>query len=479
MKRRVSDDSDGFHADAPTAERTLPHSLEAERAVLGVILLENDAHDRVVTLLRTEDFFRVAHQLIFGAITALLARRVGADLLTVSNHLAQHHALDDVGGAAYIASLVDGVPRRVNIEEYARIVVGKSLLRQVITAANAMVAQAYDAEASAEDILAHADRALGDIHARRATHALVPLERTAPSLMAAMEDRLAHKGTGMGLTTGFRSIDELLGGYQPGELYILASRPSIGKTSLALNTAIAGARAAHGTDHVAIVSLEMRRRALEERLLSTLSGIPFSRLRSGYLISDSEQAALGTALGAMSGALRLAIDDRSGSSIQEIRSVCRRQKAETGLALVIIDYVQLIPGSLQRRGATRTEELTDISRRCKELAEELGVPLLVLSQLTRGSARGAARPQLSDLRDCGALEQDGDTVAFLHRHHHREGGYTAFIAEKQRNGPTGTVGLTFDRDTLTFTEGGGDPPLEEGRIQTTCTGGQYEAISPR
>jgi replicative DNA helicase len=273
--------------------------------------------------------------------------------------------------------------------------------------------------------------------------------------MASLEWRVAHRGELLGLASGFPSIDQTMSGWQAGDLTVIGARPSIGKTTFLLNTALSVASRlaeAHNEAAVLLFSFEMTREQLEFRILSMLSGIALTQIINGAIMSQ-DWGKLSIAMGRMS-ELPIVIDDTSGQTRWQIRSTCRRVRAERGLALVGIDYVQLIPGSLDRRGATRTEELTDVSRGLKELAKELHVPVILLSQLSRPSRMFAkdAEPALTDLRDCGALEQDADNVGFLHRKDHRAGGATAFLLKKQRSGPTGSMMLALDRDTVTFTD---------------------------
>ena len=272
------------------------------------------------------------------------------------------------------------------------------------------------------------------------------LEAEKAVLGADLEALVAHKGQLLGIDTGFPSLNDLTQGWQPGDLVIIAARPSIGKTAMALNVAVAAARQGH---HVAIFSLEMRRQQLERRMLSTLARVPLTKIQTGYL-SDSDYDGLSSALVEL-GDLPVSVMDQTGITVQEIRTACRRQRSEKGLRLVIVDYIQLVRGSLDRRGATRNEELGDVSQRLKWMAGELALPVIVLSQLRR---TGPVRPSLEALRDSGALEQDADVVCFLHRKDHKASGITAAIVEKQRNGPTGTVNLSLDRDIQLFTDAG-------------------------
>ena len=448
MTRKRSEPDDGF-----VNERTLPANLEAERSILGAILLHPEGFDRATPVVAARDFFRDAHKRIFASMCRLTERHAAIDFVTLKDDLGRHSELDDVGGPAYITALVDGVPRSTNIEHYAQVVKEKATLRGLITAAGKILSDAYEAADPAADQLARADKLLVDLQAGHEGGRMVDLRASSRRLLVDLEQRVAHKGELIGLDTGFTSINDLTFGWQAGDMIVIAARPSIGKTTFALNSALAGAKAGK---RVAVFSLEMRHAQLEYRALSHLSGVPLTRVLSGY-VPDAAWNPLSTAMLLMEN-LNVHIDDRAGQSAWDIRTACRRLKAEGGLDLVVIDYVQLMPGALERRGATRNEEVTDISRRIKALAGDYNVPVLLLSQLNRAAdARSDPRPKLSDLRDSGALEQDADLVCFLHRKNHRESGVTQFIMEKQRNGPTGTVNLTIDRDTTTFTDGGEEP----------------------
>lgn len=433
-------------------DRQLPHNLEAEKAVLGAVIINNAAFEHAISLLRPAHFYRHAHGLIFAAMTTVLEERKSElDFVTLIEELTRRGELENVGGPAYVASLTDGLPHATNVRHYAGIVREKHLLRGLIQAGNEITAAAYDAKDAPVDILKAADSALLDLQRTGDRRGMVRLR--AAAIFEDIEKRVAAKGQLWGLDTGYPSINEQTMGWQPGDLIILAARPSVGKTALALNTALA---AAQGGRHVAIFSLEMRQAQLEYRILSTLSGVPSMKMLTGYL-SDEDYARIATALGVYD-QLPIDINDRSAQTVADIRLACRRLRNEAALDLVIVDYVQLIPGTLERRGATRNEEVTDISHRLKALGAELGVPMIVLSQLNRsGDGR---RPQLSDLRESGSLEQDADLVCFLHRKNHKEGGLTNFIIEKARNGPTGTVNLTLDRDTTTFHDGGEETPQQ-------------------
>lgn len=431
-------------------EHTLPSNLEAERSVLGVILTNNASYEHIAPLVTEASFYRDAHKRIYQAMAYLLEeRRSAVDFVTLHEELIRRGELDDVGGPAYIASLADGVPRTVNSAHYARIVQEKATLRALIFAANKMLTDAYAGEEPPGDILRAADAALLSIQNAHVSHRFTSIQESVPSLFADFEYRVAHRGQLTGLPTGFKSVDDLTLGWQAGDLIVLAARPSIGKTTLAMNSATAIARAGK---HVVFFSLEMRKRQLEYRIVSSLSGVACARLLNGC-VGGTDYARISETFELLH-TLPLSIDDSGRQTVHGIRGACRQLKAAGRCDAVVIDYVQLMPGTLNRRGATRNEELTDISRRLKELADELSAPILLLSQLRRLEAR--RRPQLEDLRESGALEQDSDIVGFLYRKDHRAGGLTELILAKQRNGPTGTVKLSIDRDTLTFTDVGPD-----------------------
>lgn len=428
-------------------ERTLPSDLAAEKAILGSCLINPAAFDRAG--LQGRHFYRHAHRLIWDSMRELNERGTGIDLLTLKAQLTKHAHLDEAGGPAYLAMLTDGIPRSSNVAHYAGIVRDLANLRGVIGAANAMLDDAYLAELPATEIVASADRAIIELQRGADVGALSDVRQAPDRLYPFLEDRVKHRGQVTGITSGFASIDELTLGWQGGDLIVVGARPSIGKSVWAMNVAVA---AASGQKVVAVFSLEMSREQLETRLLAQLSQVHIGRIRGGH-IDEADWPRLSDAMGKL-GELPLFIDDGSGRNFWEIRAACRRLRAEQGLDLVIVDYVQLMPGTLDQRTATRTAEITDISRRLKVLAGELRVPIILLSQLNRGAdGRGDSRPRLQDLRESGSLEQDADLVCFLHRRHHLEDGTTNFIIEKARNGPGGTVDLSIWRDLQTFTDG--------------------------
>jgi replicative DNA helicase len=437
--------------DETISERSLPHSLEAERAVLGALLVNTAAMEKAASWLRRgRVFYRQAHRTIYAAmLTVVEERRAALDLLTLKDELVRLGQLDECGGVAYISALTDGVPRSSNVAHYARIVYEDAVRREVIKVSGRMLADAYDGELSSNDVVMRADAALVDLQRTRLADRLVDLRKDLGPLYESVEWHMANQGKLTGVPSGFATVDELTAGWQAGDMIVIGARPSMGKTALMLNMVIAAAKA--GKTGL-VFSLEMRRRQLEYRMLSTLAGVPLSRIIGGWLNED-EMARLSEAFTAMA-TLPIFVDDRSGQTIHDIRATCRQVRAESGLDLVVIDYAGLVTGSLDhKRNATRREELEDISRRVKLLADELGVPVFLLSQLKRGDGR---KPRLEDLRETGAFEQDADIVAFIHRKHHLQSGRSLFMIEKQRNGPAGVVQLTFERDIQTFADAGPD-----------------------
>ncbi len=441
-------------ADAAVAERTLPHNLEAERSVLGAILLHNDAFNTAVETVDSNDFYRDAHRRIFDKMVHLAERGEAIDLVTLKEALNKAGDLDAVGGPAYISALVDGVPRSTNVEHYARIIKEKSTLRSLIYSANKILTNAYDAEEDADTILDQAESAIFAIADKKIRDGFVSLKDLAETSLDTIEKLASRKELVTGVPTGFTDLDEMTSGLQPSDIVIVAARPSMGKTSLVLNMAQhVGTR----TDKtVGIFSLEMSKEQLFLRMLTGEARIDAHRLRGGFL-GERDWGKLSQALGTLSEA-KIFIDDTPSIGVLEMRAKCRRLQAEHGLHMVIIDYVQLMQG--RGRFENRSLELASISRSLKGLAKELRVPILVLSQLSRASeTRSDHRPQLSDLRESGALEQDADVVIFIYREDQyadknapptETTGTAELIIAKQRNGPTGVVKLAFIREFTRF-----------------------------
>ena len=436
-------------------ERTLPHNLEAEKSVLGAILIHNDAFNHAAELIDSRDFFRDAHRRIFDKMVALSERGDAIDFVTLKEELTRAGDLDDVGGPAYIASLADGVPRSANVEYYARIVKEKSTLRSLIHSANKILIEAYEAEQEPDLLLDEAERAIFAIAEDRIRAGFVPLRDLVQSSFSTIEKLQQHKGLVTGVPTGFVDLDALTSGLQPSDLVLVAARPSMGKTSFVLNVAQHVGTTTQMT--VGFFSLEMSKEQLFMRLLTSEARIDAHRFRSGFL-SEKDYGRLSHALGTLAEA-RVFIDDTAAIGVLEMRAKARRLQAEHGLHLLVIDYIQLMQG--RGRFESRQQELASISRSLKGLAKELSVPIVALSQLSRApETRSDHRPQLSDLRESGALEQDADVVLFIYRpeqYRNEDGeaeqgteGVAEIIIGKQRNGPTGAVKLAFIKEHTRF-----------------------------
>ena len=440
---------------AAAPERTLPHSLDAEKSVLGAILIHNDAFNHAAELLDSQDFFRDAHRRIFDRMVTLSERGDAIDFITLKEELARTGDLDEVGGPSYIAALADGVPRSANVEYYARIVKEKSTLRNLIHSANKILTEAYEAEQEPDLLLDEAERAIFAIAEDRIRAGFVPLRDLVQSSFATIEKLQQHKGLVTGVPTGFVDLDEMTSGLQPSDLILVAARPAMGKTSFVLNI---GLHVGTSTDMtVGLFSLEMSKEQLFMRMLTAEARIDAHRFRSGFL-SEKDYGRLSHALGTLAEA-RVFIDDTASIGVLEMRAKARRLKAEHGLHLLIIDYIQLMQG--RGRFESRQAELASISRSLKGLAKELNVPIIALSQLSRApETRSDHRPQLSDLRESGALEQDADIVMFIYRSdqyrtddgqpNQEEQGVAEIIIGKQRNGPTGTAKLAFIKEFTRF-----------------------------
>jgi replicative DNA helicase len=441
-------------ADTVVAERALPHNLEAERSVLGAILLHNAAFNLAAEVLDSHDFYRDAHRRIFDKMVKLAERGDAIDLVTLKEELGRSGDLEEVGGPAYITALVDGVPRSTNVEHYARIIKEKSTLRNLIFSANKILSTAYEAEEEADVILDRAEHAIFAIADDKVRDGFVSVKDLAQSSLDTIEKLHARKELITGVPTGFVDLDEMTSGFQSSDLIIVAARPSMGKTSLVLNVA---QHVGTKTDMtVGVFSLEMSKEQLFLRMLTAEARIDAHRLRGGFL-GERDWGRLSEAIGTLSES-KIFIDDSPSIGVLEMRAKCRRLASEHGLNLVILDYIQLMQG--RGKFENRTLELASISRSMKGLAKELNVPVVVLSQLSRApESRSDHRPQLSDLRESGALEQDADVVIFIYRDDVYQDksqpptdaqGIAELIIGKQRNGPTGIVKLAFIREFTRF-----------------------------
>ena len=436
------------------SDRTLPHDLDAEKSVLGAILISNQAFNQAAEVIDAGDFYRDAHRRIFEKMVGLTDRGNPVDLLTLKDELSRSGDLDDIGGPAYISALTDGVPRSANVEYYAKIVKEKSTLRRLIQSATDVLGRAYDAEEDADDLLDQAERSIFQIAEHRLRAGFVPVSQLVDSGYQLIEQLQQHRGLVTGAPSGFVELDEMTSGFQKSDLVIVAARPSMGKTSFVLNIALHCGIAAGKT--VGMFSLEMAKEQLFMRMLTSEARVDAHRFRGGYL-GEQDYARLVDAFARLHDA-RVFIDDTPSVGILEMRAKARRLKLEHGLDLLIVDYLQLMQG--RGRFENRQQELASISRALKILAKELNVPILALSQLSRApEARGDHRPQLSDLRESGALEQDADVVLFIFREemYAADGerspdveGTAEIIIGKQRNGPTGTVRLAFLKQYTRF-----------------------------
>jgi replicative DNA helicase len=434
------------------AERTLPHNLEAERSVLGAILVHNDAFNLAAQVIDSSDFYRDAHRRIFERMVQLNERNQAIDFVTLKEELSRAGEIDEVGGPAYVAALADGVPRATNVEYYARIVKEKSTLRSLIFAANKILTNAYEADQESDLILDEAESSIFAVADDRLKAGFVPMRDLVKDSFPKIEQLFEQKRLVTGVPTGFVDLDEMTRGLQPGDLIIVAARPSMGKTSLVLN--IAQYVAIQPEHTVGFFSLEMSKESLFLRLLTSEAQIDSHRLMSGA-IGQKDYGRISHALESLS-AMRLFIDDTANVGVMEMRAKARRLQKEHRLSLLVVDYIQLMSG--RGRFENRTLELASISRSLKGLAKELGVPIVVLSQLSRApESRSDHRPQLSDLRESGALEQDADVVVLIYREdaynrdpNNPDAGTAELILAKQRNGPTGTVRLAFLREQTRF-----------------------------
>jgi replicative DNA helicase len=436
----------------------MPSNLDAERSILGAILLDNNALNTAIEALKADDFFIPQHRSIFNQMIALGEAQHAIDLVTLTEELHRRGELESSGGAPYLASLVDGVPRVSNVEHYARIVKEKAMLRNLIHATHNIQQRAFDGEDGADTILDNAESSIFALAEDRVKAGLLPIKDIVRDNFERLE-RIFREGKSVtGISTGYGELDKLLSGLQPSELIILAGRPSQGKTALALN--MAENIAIRGGLPVAVFSLEMSKEALLQRLVASVAQVDAHKFRSGHL-SREDWRRMTEGLGTISSA-PLWIDDAGSISVLEIGAKARRLKHDKGLSLLIVDYLQLI--TARGRFNSRQEEVASISRGLKGLAKELQVPVLVLSQLTRAPEREERGPQLSDLRESGAIEQDADVVMFIYRPDFfkkdatpEEREVTDIIIAKQRNGPTDKVRFVFRSRVTRFEEAARDP----------------------
>jgi len=429
-----------------------PQAIEAEKALLGCLLLDEEGIYKVVDYLFPEDFYQDNHRKIYEAIIDLLEQNLKHDLLTLTERLKEKGELEEVGGASYLAELVESVPSPVNLVDYAKIIKAKKNRRDLIKVSSEIIEMAYDETKDIDLLLDEAEKNIFKIAQGSLTQDFIPIKE---ELKAAFEriEKIHSQKTLRGIPTGFSNLDQILAGLQQGDLILLASRPSLGKTALSLN--IARHVAVKEKLPVGIFSLEMSREQIVDRLIAAQAGVSLWKLRTGKLSTDEEFGALQEALAVLSEA-PLYIDDTPGSTILRMRAMARRLQAKKGLALLVIDYLQLIQPLNPQESVV--QQITEISRGLKSLAKELKIPILAISQLSRAvEHRVDQRPRLSDLRESGSLEQESDVVLFIYREDKVKPttprqNIADIIIAKHRNGPVGQVELYFDPETVSFRE---------------------------
>lgn len=442
------------HKDVFPGVRIPPQSLEAERSVLGAILLDKDAIIKIIDLLTPEDFYEERNGIIYDTILYLFEKRQAIDIVTLSEALETKGALKEIGGSSYLAELVNETPSAANIVHYAQIAREKAVLRRLIGAAGTINELGYDEEGELAETLDKAEQSLFAVSQKFLKNKFIAIR----DILTEAFDRIdkihkdKDKGAIRGVPSGYKDLDNITAGFQNSDLIILAARPSMGKTSLVLN--LAEHAAVEEKIPVGIFSLEMSKDQLIDRLLASQSGIDSWKLRTGNL-SDEDFPKIGYAMGVLSEA-PIYIDDSAGGNVMEIRAKARRLQMEHGLGLIVIDYLQLMEGHSRQSDGNRVQEISEISRSLKGLARELNIPIIALSQLSRAvEHRDNKRPQLSDLRESGSIEQDADVVMFMYREEYYnpesdKKGITEILIKKHRNGPTGQMELFFNPAQMRF-----------------------------
>jgi replicative DNA helicase len=435
-------------------DRVPPQNIEAEQSVLGAILIEQSAIAKISDILQPEDFYREAHKLVYRSAMTLFERGEAIDFITVIDMLRREESLERAGGISYITSLANGVPTAANIVFHAKIVQEKSLLRRLIHAATDIATMGYAETEEVERVLDHAEQKILEVATRKIGQDFAPIKEIIFSTLDKIDEMHKAKGGITGLSTGFTNLDKLTGGFQRSDLILIAARPSMGKTAFVLN--VAQHMATRDKKSVAIFSLEMPREQLAMRMMCAEGLIDSQHFRTGAMSND-EWKNLVDAADRLS-ASPMFIDDTAGVNAVELRNKARRISKEHGLDCIIIDYLQLMDGGAHSRIDNRQQQISDISRSLKALARELKVPVIALSQLSRGpESRTSRKPMLSDLRESGSLEQDADMVAFLYREDYynpetEKKNLTELIIAKNRNGPTETVELYFHKNFTRFTD---------------------------
>ena len=430
--------------------RNPPQNISAEQAALGSMLLQEDAILHSVDILRPEDFYKKAHQIIFKCILELFEKSRGVDLVTLTEELNRINLLEEIGGVTYLTNLINSVPTAANIEYYIKIIEEKSILRNLINSATKIISMGYEEKEDAKVLLDKAEHLVFEISQRNIRQSFVPIKELITDSYEKIEDLYHREEFITGVSSGFDEFDEITTGFQPSEFIVIAGRPAMGKTAFCMS--IAQYASISKNTPVAIFSLEMSKSQLVQRMLCSEARIDAQNLRKGRL-AEKDWAPLSNAAGRLASA-PIFIDDTAGITCLEIKAKARRLKAQYNLGLVIIDYLQLISSS--GRIENRQQEISEISRSLKGLARELNVPVIAVSQLSRAvEQRIERRPRLSDLRESGAIEQDADLVVFIYREEYykpktEKKGIAEVIIGKQRNGPTGKVELTFVKEYAKF-----------------------------
>ena len=435
-----------------SASKQPPQNSDAEASLLGAILIDSDAIVKIADIITAVDFYDVKHQRIYEAISKLYEKRSPIDVLTLSDQLKNGGYLEMIGGAAYLTELTNFVPTAAHVEQYADIVAQKAVRRRLITASNEISGLSYDESSSLRELIEEAETKLFEVSQQHVKQSVVSIETILAESFERLDDLHKDKKKIRGIPTGYKDMDNLLAGLQRSDLFVLAARPSMGKTALALN--LAHNVAVQSKEPVLLFSLEMSKEQLVDRLLSMESGVDAWALRTGNL-TDSDFEKIGQAMGTLSEA-PIFIDDTPGITVSDMRTKARREAHQHPLGLIIVDYLQLMSGGRHGGDSNRVQEISEISRGLKGVARELNVPLLALSQLSRSvENRSPQIPQLSDLRESGSIEQDADIVAFIYREEYYNPEtdrkkITDIFIKKHRNGPTGGVELYFDNEKQRF-----------------------------
>ncbi len=430
-----------------------PQNLDAESSLLGAILIDSDAIVKIADIVSAHDFYDQRHAVIYDALKQLYERHSPIDVLTVTDRLRNTGQLDMIGGAAYLTELTNYVPTAAHVEQYASIVAQKALRRRLIKASNDIVSLGYDEAKSLQELIEEAETKLFEVSQRHVKQDIVSLETILSESFDRLDELHKDKGKIRGVPTGFKDLDGILAGLQRSDLIILAARPSMGKTALALN--LAHNVATKAGEPVLLFSLEMSKEQLVDRMLAMESGVNAWSLRTGNL-SDQDFEKIGHAMGTLSEA-QIYIDDTPGITVSDLRTKARRESHQHPLGLIIVDYLQLMSGGARFGGdGNRVQEISEISRGLKAIARELNVPLIALSQLSRSvESRSPQIPQLQDLRESGSIEQDADVVAFIYREEYynkdsERRNIADIMIKKHRNGPTDSVELYFDKEKQRF-----------------------------